>query len=398
MPKFALETNTAWKVGLLFSKTGVTSVIEKTQLNATLLAIREINQRGGIHGRTIQPIVYDPQSDSEKFYAYAKQLVEKDRVNIIFGCYMSSTRKAVLPVVENFNGLLWYPTLYEGYEYSDHVIYTGAAPNQNAAFLAEYLMNKYGSRFYLVGSNYIYPYESNRIMRDLVESSGRKVVAEKYIPLNPSDEDINTIFSDILEKRPDVIFSTIVGSGTRLFYRKYWAAGLQASQMPIASLTTSEAEVADIGAEAACGHITAAPYFQTVDSKENSEFVRKYHAMFGADQNTNACCEAAYFQVHLFAEALLKVGKLDTEIIRTAVLGSIFNAPQGKVQIDPDNNHTYLWPKIGVINRQGQFDIVQQEDTWIKPDPYLVNLTRSNSGFSMKPTIGQPIHLSSTKH
>ena len=387
-----------WKVGLLFSKSGVTSVIEKTQLNATLLAIREINQLGGVHGRTIKPIVYDPESDPEKFYAYAKQLVEKDRVNSIFGCYMSSTRKAVLPVVENYNGLLWYPTLYEGYEYSDNVIYTGAAPNQNSAFLAKYLMNEFGTRFYLVGSNYIYPYESNRIMRDLVDTAGGVIVAEKYIPLNPSDEEITTILSDILEKRPDVIFSTIVGSGTRQFYRKYWAAGLQPTQMPIASLTTSEAEVANIGTEAACGHITAAPYFQSVDSPENTEFVKKYHAMFGQSASTNACCEAAYFQVHMFADALLKVGKLDTDIIRTAVQGSIFNAPQGKVQIDPDNNHTYLWPKIGKVNRQGQFDIMEEEATWIRPDPYLVNLDMSQPDFSVHKRDEHRIDTLVTKH
>lgn len=387
----------SWKVGVLFSKTGVTSVIEKTQLNATLLAIREINAIGGIQGRTIEPVVYDPESDPEKFYLYSKRLVEKDRVNIIFGCYMSSARKAVLPVVENYNGLLWYPTLYEGYEFSDNVIYTGAAPNQNSAFLAQYLVNQYSGRFYFVGSNYIYPYESNRIMRDLIESTGRKVVAEKYIPLNPSDEDISLVLSDILEKRPDVIFSTIVGSATRLFYRKYWSAGLQPQQMPIASLTTSEAEVADMGAEVACGHITASPYFQSVDSYENKQFVEKYHAMFGGQQSTNACCEAAYFQVHMFADALRKADKLNTESIRTAVLGNEYNAPQGKIQVDIDNHHTYLWPKIGRVNPQGQFDIIDQADTWVKPDPYLVSLHMNNPLFN-KQIHFQYGHESDTRH
>lgn len=388
----------SWKVGVLFSKTGVTSVIEKTQLNATLLAIREINAQGGIHGRTIKPIVYDPESDPEKFYAYSKQLVEKDRVNIIFGCYMSSARKAVLPVVENYNGLLWYPTLYEGYEFSDNVIYTGAAPNQNSAFLAQYLVNKFSGRFYLVGSNYIYPYESNRIMRELVESTGRKIVAEKYIPLNPSDEDITLVLSDILEKRPDVIFSTIVGSGTRLFYRKYWSAGLQPSQMPIASLTTSEAEVADMGCEVACGHITASPYFQSVETVANQRFVHKYHAMFGADHCTNACCESAYFQVHMFAEALRKVGSINTDGVRAAALGCFYNAPQGKVQIDVDNHHTYLWPKIGRVNKDGQFDIIDQVEAWVKPDPYLVNLHMTEPLFDISSHYQYEHHPSNTRH
>ena len=162
----------SWKVGILFSKTGVTSVIEKTQLNATLLAIREINSNGGVNGRNIKPIYYDPQSNPENFRRLANRLITKDSANIIFGCYMSSTRKAVLPIVENHNGLLWYPTLYEGFEYSKNVIYTGAAPNQNSMFLARYLLNQYGNRFYFIGSNYIYPYESNRIMKDILNSAG----------------------------------------------------------------------------------------------------------------------------------------------------------------------------------------------------------------------------------
>lgn len=386
-----------YKVGVLFSKTGVTSVIEKTQLNATLLAIREINAAGGIHGKTIMPVVYDPASNPEKFYLYAKRLVEKDRVNMIFGCYMSSTRKAVIPIVENFNGLLWYPTMYEGYEFSDNVIYTGAAPNQNSAFLAQHLVNNFSGRFYFVGSNYIYPYESNRIMRYLIENTGRKVVAEKYLSLNPSDDDINIILTDILEKRPDVIFSTIVGSATRLFYRKYWSSGLQPQQMPIASLTTSEAEVADIGAEAACGHITASPYFQSINTEINKQFVTKYHAMFGSDQSTNACCESAYFQVHMFAHALHATGKFDTESIRSAVLNKSYNAPQGKIKIDKDNHHTYLWPKIGRVNHFGQFDIIEQAYKYVKPDPYLVNFHNNKSMFDNVPHY-QSSYESNTYH
>ncbi len=374
----------SWKVGVLFSKTGVTSVIENTQLNATLLAIREINSNGGVNGRTIKPIVYDPQSNPENFRRLAKQLIVKDSANIIFGCYMSSTRKAVLPIVEDYNGLLWYPTLYEGFEYSKNVIYTGAAPNQNSMFLARYLLNQYGNRFYFVGSNYIYPYESNRIMKDILQSTGGKVVAEKYLPLDATKDDIDPILVDILEKRPNVIFSTIVGSATSKFYKSYWNAGLQPRQMPIASLTTSEAEVSAMGAEVGTGHITAAPYFESVSTSANEEFVRKYKAMFGSARCTNACAEAAYFQVHLFADVLRRIGTLDTEIVRTATLGTIFEAPQGAIQIDPDNNHTYLWPKIGRVNEKGTFEIVAETDCPIKPDPYLVDLGSDKSVTRMK--------------
>src|SRR5271166_4750707 len=154
----------SWRVGVLFSQTGVTRAIEQTQLNATLLAIEEINARGGVLGRLIEPVMYDPASDPKKFRAFAERLFQVDRVKLLFGCYRSSTRKAVLPVVESHRGLLFYPTLYEGFEYSRHCIYTGAAPNQNSLQLAKFLLSTYGNRFLLVGSNYIYPYESNRHM------------------------------------------------------------------------------------------------------------------------------------------------------------------------------------------------------------------------------------------
>ncbi|MCZ6566528.1 MAG: transporter substrate-binding domain-containing protein [Gammaproteobacteria bacterium] len=374
----------SWKVGVLFSKTGVTSVIEKTQFNATLLAIREINAQGGVHGRRIEPIVYDPNSNPEKFRQLAKRLIINDSANIIFGCYMSSTRKAVIPIVEDYNGLLWYPTLYEGFEYSKNVIYTGSIPNQNSMFLARYLLSQYGNRFYLVGSNYIYPYESNRIFRDILASTGGKVVGEKYLPLDASYECIDPILVDILEKRPNVIFSTIVGSATSKFYKSYWRAGMQPRQMPIASLTTSEAEVTAMGHEVGAGHITAAPYFETVNTPANHQFVKSYKAMFGASQCTNACAEAAYFQVHLFAHVLRRVGTLDTDIVRTATLGTIFDAPEGTIQIDPDNHHTYLWPKIGRVDDQGKFQIVAETDSPVKPDPYLVDLGSDKSLNRMK--------------
>ena len=155
-----IEDNSGnWRVGVLFSQTGVTSGIERTQLNATLLAIEEINAAGGVLGRPIEPVMYDPASDPKKFRAFAERLFQVDRVRLLFACYMSSTRKAVLPVVEAHRGLLFYPTLYEGFEYSRHCIYTGAAPNQNSMQLAKFLLSAYGNRFLFVGSNYIYPYE-----------------------------------------------------------------------------------------------------------------------------------------------------------------------------------------------------------------------------------------------
>ncbi len=366
------NTEAPWQVGVLFSQTGVTAGIERTQLQGTLLAIEELNAAGGVNGREIVPVIHDPASDPGRFGALAERLLAEDRVTAIFGCYMSSTRKAVLPVVERRNGLLLYPTLYEGFECSRNVIYTGAAPNQNGEQLADYLTRTYGNRFYLVGSNYIYPLESNRSMRNLVEQRAGKILGEKYVPIGATRKSFNAIIKDIAKKEPDVIFSTVVGAATAHFYQAYAEAGFDPARMPIASLTTSEAEVAEMGAAAARGHITAAPYFHSLDTEANRRFVARYAQRFGTDQRTNACCEAAYFQVHLFAEALRIVNCMDTDLLRRAMLGLEFDAPQGRVRIDPDNNHTYLWPRVARVGEDGAFVVVEQSLVAVKPDPYLV--------------------------
>lgn len=361
-----------WRIGVLFSETGVTKGIETTQKNGTILAIEEINGSGGVAGRPLVPVAYDPASNPQVFGQKAQRLLAEDRVRVIFGCYMSSTRKAVLPVVERYNGLLFYPTLYEGFEYSENVFYTGAAPNQNSLQLARFIIQTWGQRFYFVGSNYIYPYESNRIMMDHVRQNGGEVLSEKYVPLDASREDFEPIIEEIVRLRPDAIFSTVVGSSTSTFYRAYQAAGLDASKMPIASLTTSEAEIAEMGVDAAEGHITAAPYFRAVRTAANERFVRAFTDRFGADCPITAGAEAAYFQVHMFARALGEAGEMSTDSLRRTIRGQEFDAPQGRVRIEPDNHHTWLWPRLGRINARGRFDIIAEATAAVRPDPYLV--------------------------
>jgi branched-chain amino acid transport system substrate-binding protein len=276
----------------------------------------------------------------------------------------------VLPIVERRNGLLWYPTLYEGFEYSPNVIYTGAAPNQNSVQLVEFLMREYGVRFFLVGSDYIYPRESNRIMRQLVDTHGGCVVAERYLDLRAGALDFKPVISLVKREAPDVIFSTVVGEATSHLYRAYADAGLDPKTTPIVSLTTTEAEIAHMGADVGEGHITAAPYFQTV--QPNRDFVGRYRRRFGAGEVTNMCVEAAYFQVHVFAKALAEANTMDVDVLRPLVLGTEYNAPQGRISIDPENSHTGLWTRIGRANRAGQFDILWETTAQVKPDPYLV--------------------------
>lgn len=360
-----------WLVGVLFSQTGVTAIIEQSQLNGTLLAIDEINEAGGIEGRPIEPVIVDPQSRPARYRELAEDLLSDPALNVIFGCYMSSSRKEVLPVVERQNALLFYPTLYEGFEYSPNVIYGGAAPNQNSLPLAMYLMENYGSRFYFVGSDYIYPRESNRVMRNIVRQGGGEVVAEHYVDLEAGPDDFQQILEDISRVRPDVIFSTVVGNGTVNFYRAYHESGGDGRKRPIASLTTNEAEVAAMGPEAALGHITAAPYFRNIPDDTNQEFLAKYQDKFGEIQSVTSCCEAAYFQVHLFANALRLTGTTSADPLRRVLRGAEYEAPQGRVKIDPDNNHTYLQSRIARVTAEGEYQLEREATRPIKPDPYL---------------------------
>jgi branched-chain amino acid transport system substrate-binding protein len=353
------------KVGVLYSRTGVTSAIESSQRLGTLLAIEEINDHGGIDGREIVAIEYDPASDPYQFRNLAERLVAIDNVNVIFGCYMSSARKAVMPIVEKYNRILFYATLYEGFEFSNNIIYTGAAPNQNSVQLADFMMSMFGGRVYLIGSDYI--------LSDLVhQRPGGSVVAQRYVPVNAGQSDFDGIVNEIKELAPDFIFSTVVGNATQHLYNAYAEAGLNPKSMPIASLTTSEVEVAQMGASVAAGHFTAAPYFTSIDSAENHRVLQRFRARFDDEIHPNACWEAAYFQVHLFANAMRGSGSDSVPVLMPQILGSEFLAPQGRVRVEPSNHHTHLYPRIGRVNSKGEFAIVRASKNAVVPDPYLV--------------------------
>ncbi len=367
-----IQTTEPIRIGVLFSETGVTSVIERSERMGTLLAAEEINEHGGINGRPIELVSRDPASDPARFAQLAERLILEDGVRIILGCYMSSTRKAIIPVVEKWHALLMYPTLYEGFEYSRNVIYTGAAPNQNSVQLAEFMMRKFGSRVFLIGSDYIYPYESNRIMNDLIAEHGGEKVDEHYLPLHAGPDDYAAIVKRIKQSAPDFVFSTVVGDGTAQLHRAFAKAGLDPARMPIASLTTCEAEVQQMGTDIAEGHITSAVYFQSLANELNAACVARCKQRFGPDVVTNMCWEAAYFQTHLLATALRQVESDNVRELLRVLPGSEFAAPQGLVRIDEDNHHTYLRPRIGRVNAKGQFDILEEATCWVRPDPYLV--------------------------
>lgn len=363
-----------WRVGVLFSETGVTGAIERTQRAATLLAIDEINAAGGVRGKRIEPIAYDPASTPSRYRELTVKLLDEDRVRVVFGGHMSSTRKAMLPVVEARGALMFYPTLYEGFEYSRHCVYTGAAPNQNSVQLVNYLTKAHGKRVFLVGSNYVYPYESNRIIADLFAAAGGQSVDEMYVPLNLTADHISKILDRIRATRPDVIYSTIVGAGIVPFYTAFKDAGFDGRQLPIASQSTSEADVVLMRPEVAEGHVTAAPFFQTVDTPAARAFVAAYHKRVGSDRPVTAPAEAAYFQVHLFAAALERSGTEHLDELLRALCEVEYDAPQGPVRIDGSTNHTHLWPRVARVDASGNYRIVHDADMRVAPDPFMLEV------------------------
>jgi urea ABC transporter urea binding protein len=359
------------KIGILHSLSGTIAIIERSLANAELLAIEEINAKGGVMGKKLEPVVEDPQSMVQVFNDKAKKLLLEDKVAAVLGCYTSASRQSVLPVFEQYNGLLLYPTLYEAQECSKNCFYTGAVPNQQLDDFVPWILNTLGrKKFYLIGANYIYPKETNREVKALLEKHGGEHVAEEYSPLGHTE--FSTNINKIAASGCDVVFSTLVGDQVIAFYKQFRQFGITADVLPICTPITTEQEILAMGAENALGHYTSFNYFQSVDSPENDSFVKRYKAKYGENEVTNAVMEAAYFQTYLLAQAIESAGTTDTDaLIFEGLPGQEFVAPQGKVKIDEKNHHTWLWARIGQANEQGQFDVVWKSEDWIRPDPWV---------------------------
>ncbi|GAB5097020.1 MULTISPECIES: transporter substrate-binding domain-containing protein [unclassified Caballeronia] len=364
------------KVGLLSSTSGATALLERSQWRGAALAMAEINACGGIGGRELVAVHYDPASDPAAFRERAERLIMKDGVNVIFGGYTSTSRKAMLPVVEKHNRLLIYSQQYEGFEYSDNIIYSGASPNQNGVQLADFMTETFGARVYMVGSRYVYPYECNRTMQELLlQHPEGAILGERYLPLDVSREPFAEVIADIKRKSPDWIFCTLIGATVPYLYEAYARAGLDPAVMPIASLNTSETEIHAMERGIAQGHYTAAPYFQSIDTPENHAAVRHHQTRFGADTPTDMNWEAAYYQMHMFAEACARAGSDEIGTIMPHLLGAEYAAPQGRVRIDPVNHHMALYPRIGRANEDGHFSVLRESKIAVAPDPYMTHQT-----------------------
>src|SRR5271155_1729396 len=336
----------AIQVGVLFSLTGGLSIIEKSLSDATLMAISEINAKGGILGKQVNAILEDGASDPKTYNEKASKLVVRDRVPTVFGSYTSASRKAVLPVFEKRNNLYFYPTYYEGFECSKNVVYTGAVPNQQLSnFIPWIIKNLNKKKFFIVGSNYIYPREMAKVSKILIEKSGGEWIADEYLELG--DSEWGSMVNKIKSSGCDVVLSNVVGDSVVAFYREFKNQGLTHDKLPICATVTSEIEIAAMGPEYATGSYTSFPYFQAIDTDINKAFVERYRKYVKDPKAvTHHALESSYFQVYLWKQAVEKAGKTTPDAIREGVRGQEFDAPNGHVKVEPENLHTWLTPRI----------------------------------------------------
>ncbi|MCS3472055.1 branched-chain amino acid transport system substrate-binding protein [Pseudomonas sp. JUb42] len=364
--------NQAIRIGGLFSDSGITAASERSMLRGTQFAIEQVNAEGGVNGRPFELIVRNTESTPALYAMHVESLIREQGLKFFLGCYTSSTRKAAIPVLERYDALLLYPVFYEGFEYSRNVIYTGGTQNHNTVPLARYMLEHYGNRVLMIGSEYVYPYETNRLMSDLLYEHGGTKLGEYYLPLSAGPHDFDKLIEKARQLQPSFIFATVVGRSMNHLYRAYAEADLDPARMPIASLVTTETDIQEMGPELAMGHISAASYFQSVDTPLNRRVIAEYRERFGQHQVTDRCWESAYFQVHLLAKALRQAQGEDVEDVLQAMRGLELDAPQGRVRVDPDNHHTALFSRIGRVNRDGQFDLLRESRQAIKPDPYAI--------------------------
>jgi urea transport system substrate-binding protein len=361
------------KVGVLHSLSGTMAISEKSVVDSTMLAIEEINAAGGIGGKKIEAIQEDGASDWPTFAEKAKKLIEQDQVVVIFGCWTSASRKAVLPVFEEKNHMLYYPVQYEGQECSKNIFYTGAAPNQQIEPSVDWLLENKGKNFYLVGSDYVFPKTANTIIKAQLAAKGGKTVGEDYLPLGGTE--VAPIIAKIKSVLPNggVIYNTLNGDSNVAFFKQMQGAGLNPDKYPVMSVSIAEEEVKAIGVEFLKGHYAAWNYFMTVDSPENKKYVAAFKKMYGDDRVTNDPMEAGYISVNIWKQAVEKAGgagsPTDLEKVRTAAYGQAFNAPEGPVKMN-NNHHLSKIVRIGEVRDDGQFEIVSETPKAVDPLPW----------------------------
>lgn len=358
------------KVGLLHSLTGSMAISEKSFRDAEVLAIKEINAAGGVNGKRIEYVEEDGASEPSTFATKAEKLIDSEGVSTIFGCWTSSSRKAVKPIVEEYGSLLWYPVQYEGMESSSNIVYTGAAPNQQIVPAIDYLLDQGYKKFFLLGSDYVFPRTANMIINAQLEAKGAKAVGEEYADMDQTD--FAAIISKIEAAKPDVIINTLNGTGNVSFFKQMSEKNYTSKDYMTMSFSIAEEEVATIGADILKGHMVSWNYYQTTDTEKNKEFVKAYKDAYGENRVTSDPAEAAYDAVYLWKAACEKADSFEPEdVIKAVESGEIsFDAPEGTVTIQGDNHHLVKPVRIGQVGDDGLINEIYATDP-VAPDPYL---------------------------
>jgi urea transport system substrate-binding protein len=356
------------KVGVLHSLTGTMAIRDQSVVDATLMAIEEINEAGGVLGRKIEPVVVDGRSDVETFAKEADRLIIEKKVAVIFGCRTSVSRKKVKHVVEAHNHLLFYPDQYEGLEQSPNIVYTGAVPNQQIIPAVQWSHKKFGKRYFLVGSDYVYPRTANAIIKDELAKLGGEVVGEEYILFG--SQDVNDVIDEIVAANPDVVLSTIAGDTNVYFFRKLRSLGGAPERIPTISFSVSEEDLRRMEPRSMVNDYAAWNYFQNINSPANRKFVEEFKKKYGPDRVTTDPIQAGYFGVYLWYQAVKSAGTVDIQAVKETIKGQQFAAPGGMVTVDTENQHTWKTVRIGKVRADGQFDVVWDSEAPVRPDPF----------------------------
>jgi urea transport system substrate-binding protein len=390
------------KVGVLHSLSGTMAISETVLKDTVLMAIDEINAKGGLLGKKLEAVVVDPASNWPLFAEKAKQLITQDKVAVVFGCWTSVSRKSVLPVFEETNALLFYPVQYEGEELSKNVFYTGAAPNQQAIPAVEYLMSKDGGaakRWVLLGTDYVYPRTTNKILRAFLKAKGvaDADILEEYTPFGHADYQsiIAKIKKFASEGKKTAVVSTINGDSNVPFYKELGNQGLKATDVPVVAFSVGEEELRGVDTKPLVGHLAAWNYFQSIKNSTNDEFIKKWSAYAKAKNIaghkdkalTNDPMEATYIGFNMWAQAVAKAKSTDVDKVRTAMYGQTFKAPSGITsKMDEKNHHLHKSVFIGEVKADGQFNVVWKTPGPVQADPWS-DYIAENKGKKNEPMV-----------
>src|SRR5258708_3216876 len=359
-------------LGLVFSQSGPYAMMAGEMRKSALMAVDEINESDAFDF-VFAPHLRDARGVVGGYQPAWGDLMRGEQVDHIVGCYTSASRKQVIPIVERTERLLWHPARYEGFESSDNVIYVGAAPNQHVVPLVRHMLDHISADVFCIGSNYIWTWEMNRVIREIVTSAGGRILAERLLELGETT--VDHIVTEIIDRRPPVVFNTLVGESSYAFMRALHAAATRAGlSIPMLSCSLCEPELKLIGSAASVGCITSSAYFESIEGPENHAFVARWKARHGADSDPCVDGLSTYVCVMLLARAIRRAGSAEVGAVRRAAANHRYDSPQGPIWVDPDTNHSFLTPRLARSMPGCQFNIFWEADAPERPDPYLSNL------------------------